>query len=189
MRRFAAPVRCRARGRARRADAGTTLVELLVVMAMVGVLGPIVIRVLMSGFGSAQGVLGSADGVGSTRTALASVDKQVRSANLPLTVTATTLSMTTCADQTTDQRGTVRVVEFRFSGGRLQTRSHLPSATPGAWATVATGLAASSGFAAAGQGVQVTAATDRRGAVRAASGSTVVVPRNPALPSPLPTVC
>jgi type II secretory pathway pseudopilin PulG len=166
------------------------MAELLVTVALVGLITPLAVAFLMSVQAQTRATLTSSATVGDVRLALTHVERQVRSGHQPLTVSPTTLSLATCDDAAAPADvGRVRVVEFRIESGALQTRSHLGSQAPGGWRTVISGLDATSAFAAAGtNGVRVTVGV-AGGHGRRGTGDTVVSPRNGALPTPLPDVC
>jgi type II secretory pathway pseudopilin PulG len=171
-------------------DSGTTLVELLVSASVIGVLGSLAVGALVGAYSSASQTLASSANVGDERLALAEVGRQVRSGNQPLTISSRGLSFVTCADQTVPaDLGRARIVEFQILQGALWTRSYRASGEAGSWRTLVAGLAGGSGFAADGvHGVRITL-TVAGTAGRPATGDTLVSPRNPALPTPLPDRC
>jgi hypothetical protein len=166
------------------------MAELLVTVALLGLIIPLAVAYLASAQAQTRATLTSSATVGDVRLALTYVERQVRSGHQPLTVSPTTLSLATCDDATAPEDvGRVRVLEFRIEAGALQARSHLGSQAPGGWRTVISGLDSTSAFAPAGtNGVRVTVGV-AGGHGRRGTGDTVVSPRNAALPTPLPQVC
>jgi type II secretory pathway pseudopilin PulG len=174
------------------ADRGASLVELLVVMILTGIIAPLSLALLASVWKSAGATIESAENVGNVRLGMQHLDRQIRSANAPLTVSSQSLSFTTCADESAPAAvGTVRRVEYQISAGVLQTRSYPADGTVGVWRTLVRGLAAGSGFTSTGaRGVLVTlTGAAPSSAARSAVAESLLTARNPALPTPLPTVC
>lgn len=173
-----------------------SLPEFLVAMTVTTVLGVLSVGALTTVSTATRDSLATSVNLRDARLALASVERQVRSGNQPLTVSASTLSLNTCDDQTVPaDLGRVRVVEFRISSGALQTRSYRASAVVGGvvtgvgWRTLVDGLGADSAFAAAGNDAVRAAVTVNGRGGRAATAETVVAPRNGALPVPVPELC
>ena len=116
-------------------DRGVTLVELLVVVVITGIVLPLAFAVLISVQKQTKSTLQFSDDVGQARLAMQSIDRQVRSANQPLSVS---LSGTALGLLTTAQPGhldVARCVQFKVLNGALLIRSFVPGATPPAWPT------------------------------------------------------
>jgi prepilin-type N-terminal cleavage/methylation domain-containing protein len=171
-------------------DAGLTLAELLVSLALLAVISPLAVGMVTRISTQTKATLASSANIGDARLALAYVERQVRSGNQPLAVTASTLNLNTCSDQSVpNDLGWVRVVEFRINSGALETRSYRASTTPGTWRSLIAHLAPASGFAASGAGaVRVTVSVTGADG-KPADGDTVVGARNAALSTPLPAKC
>ena len=171
-------------------DRGATVVELLVMMGILGILAPLFVAVLRGAATSSRATLETADAGAVVRLALDHLDRQVRSGNQPLTITPTSLSLNTCADAAVPaDLGRVRTVEFRLSGGALQTRSYRAGAAAGTWRTLAAGLDASSQFSATGARSVAVSLVVKPPKGHPSSVSTVLLARNSALPTPLPSEC
>ena len=125
-------------GRHRRDD-GVTLIELLVVMVITGIVLPMAFVVLLSIQRQTKATLQFSDDVGQARLAMQSIDRLVRSANVPdAPVSVVSLSGTALGLLTTAQPGhldVARCVQFKVLNGALLIRSFVPGATPPAWPT------------------------------------------------------
>jgi prepilin-type N-terminal cleavage/methylation domain-containing protein len=114
-------------------DRGVTLVELLVVVAITGIVLPLAFAVLLSVQRQTKATVQFSDDVGQARLAMQSVDRLVRSANQPLSVS---LSGAALGLLTTAQPGyldVARCVQFKVLNGALLARNFQPGATPPAW--------------------------------------------------------
>ena len=116
----------------RRGDDGVTLVELLVVVVITGIVLPLAFAVLLSVQRQTKSTLQFSDDVGQARLAMQSIDRQVRSADAPLTVTPSpsgpVLGLLTTAEPA--HLGNPWCVQFTVSGGKLLTRSFSPTGPP-----------------------------------------------------------
>lgn len=136
-----------------RADAGTSMVELLLVMILMGVVGGVFGPSMLSMQRSVTEA-GSRSSVNDeVRLAIAEIDRQIRSGNVfydPATesdpaqdiVPSMALRVYTQANAPTNDPGS-RCVQWRISGDRLETRWWVPNAsitTATAWRVVATGI-------------------------------------------------
>jgi prepilin-type N-terminal cleavage/methylation domain-containing protein len=145
--------------RLRRSDGGLTLIELVVVMAIFGLLMTITYSILTSVQQQTTDTIAVSDDVGQARLALQQIDRQVRSGNVlyspaneasgqpngtvgcyGFTVAPSTVGNAgNCMRVYTQANGDNRCVQWRVSGGVLATRSWSPTdpdqVTP--WRTVA----------------------------------------------------
>lgn len=161
-------------GRKAPADAGITLIETLVSMAVFSIAISMVYSAVILVAGKTRDVEGSAEAASQVRQALAQMDRQVRSGNvlyspaneaLPCTGSVST-SSGTCMRVYTQVDGQARCVQWQVLAdpavpgtSLLRSRSWGPDYTPGGptsgWGTVARGLVSSASvdpFALAGGG-------------------------------------
>lgn len=166
-------------------EAGITLVELVITVALSGVLLPLVIGVLVSAQRSTHGTLRTADAVAEAGVGLQDVDRQVRSAAGPVHVDgAAAFGVWTNFAPDGTRAAAPRCLQYRVDGTSLRTRTFPASAGAArpAWSTaraVASGLTSGSAFAADGgtSSVSVQLVVERSSGRPATVGS-VLTPRN-----------
>ncbi len=116
-----------------REDSGVTLVELLVVVVITGLVLPLAFAVLLSVQRQTKATVQFSDDVGQARLAMQSVDRLVRSANGPLSVSLSGAALGLLTTAQPGYFGVARCVQFKVLNGALLTRSFQPGATPPAW--------------------------------------------------------
>jgi prepilin-type N-terminal cleavage/methylation domain-containing protein len=142
----------RRRDRRSRADQGFTLIELLVSMMIFAVLLSVMMSVIIGMTKSMNKTQSVADAAAQGLRATQALDKELRYAdwvNPVATLPATSVSTTSISFEGLTNAGVVQCYQWHLTGGLLQQRSWVSSATttsypsvssPG-WSTVATGVA------------------------------------------------
>lgn len=134
--------------RPRRADEGTTLVELIVVMVLLGILGTVIAGQLITATKASAVADGVSDSAQRAQRAMVRLAREVRSAravDAGSDATRIIVWVDVDADSTRDAGETVT---YAFTGsGDARTLTRTTSAIPAVTTTVATGLTAASAFA------------------------------------------